>query len=244
MNILVSGCSYSHDSGFNDPAGKVWVHRINPDHSVKNLSLRGQSNYKIFTKVCAELVTNPNLYDLVIVQWTTLFRLSLNNGSSIYDNPVNLTLSDVKNQSSFHKLWSNNFIHPRIEILEFLTQISVLASFLNSKNIRYVFIKGWDNDLSNLNHAHWSACDSVFQDMVLHKDELPDWEIDLYYNQLRNQYRAMLELSQDRWLNLNTEDWFSLIIDTADDQQHAGVLTNEKFYNQVKDYVKNFEISL
>lgn len=244
MNILISGCSYSDDSGFVDPQGKVWFHYINQDHTVKNLSLRGQSNYKIFTKVCSELLENPNFYDLVVVQWTTLFRLSLNNGSSIYDNPTNFTVSDNKNQSKFHKLWTRSFIHPRIELLEFLTLISTMAIFLNSTNVRYVFIKGFNNDLSNLKNINWSNCDQLFQRLVLHKDELPDWEIDFYYTQLRKQYLAMTNLSQEHWLNLNTGDWFSNIIDTADDDIHAGILTNKRFYQQLKDFVTKIGLVL
>ena len=243
MNILIVGCSYSHDSGFDEPNEKVWYYHISKTHNVKNLSLRGQSNYKIFTKACSELLVN-NTYDLVIIQWTTLYRLSLNHGLSIYDNPVNFTLSDNKNSSEFHKLWTSNFIHPRVELLEFLTLASTMAVFLKSMNVNYAFVKGFDNDLSNLKHNHWSRCDPLFQDLVLHKDSLPDWEIDLFYQQLTEQYLAMLGVSDEHWMNLHTPDWFSALIDTADDQIHAGVLTNKKFYNQLKDFVKTFDISL
>jgi hypothetical protein len=244
MNILISGCSYSDDSGFINPQGKVWCHHIDRCHTVKNLALRGQSNYKIFTKVCSELLEKPNFYNLVIVQWTTLFRLSLNNGSSIYDNPTNFTVSDNKNQSEFYKLWTGSFIHPRVELLEFLTLISTLTIFLTSINVRYVFIKGFDNDLSNLKNINWSHCDQLFQRLVLHKDELSDWEINFYYSQLRKQYLSMVNLSQKHWLNLNTSDWFSNIVDTADDAIHAGVLTNKKFYQQVKNFVTKFDLVL
>lgn len=244
MNILISGCSYSHDSGFKNPTGKVWHSHIPTQHVVKNLSLRGQSNYKIFSKACAELLVNQHHYDLVVIQWTTLHRLSLNDGHSIYDNPVNLTLSDIKNRSKFHQLWTKSFIHPRVELLEFLTLVSTMAVFLNSMNINYAFVKGFDNHLSNLQYKHWVSCDDSFKDLVLYKDHLPDWEVDSFYQSLRNQYLSMLSVSKNHWVNLNQADWFKNIVDLADDGIHAGILSNKNFYNQINDFVNQYKLVL
>ena len=245
MNILIVGCSYSADCGFVDPAGKVWYHHIPKSHSITNLSLRGQSNYKIFVKSCQELLDKNN-YDLVIVQWTTLHRLNFNDGLSVYDNPVNLTLSTPKDSSleKFHSIWTNNFINSRIELSEFLSLASTLACLLNSQNVPYMYVKMFDNFLTDLQVNDWRQASELFLESVLHSQELPDWEIDAFYNALCRQFAIMKNLSEANWLNLSSSDWYSSIVDFADDNLHPGVKTNEIFYNQIYNFIKTLGIYL
>lgn len=239
MNILVVGCSYSAECGFVDPIGKVWHHYIPKIHNVTNLSVGGNSNYKIFIKTYTELLSN-GYYDLVLIQWSAIHRLSLNNGLSIYDNPQNFTLCKPANRSfkKFYADWVNNFIHTRIELSEFLSLISSLSYFLNSKKIPYVFIKGVDNFFSDLNFNDWKQCSDKFLDSVLYRNQLPDWEINEFYYPLHNQFVLMKELSKTKWLNLTDKDWYSSRIDLADDELHPGIKTNELFYNQVNNFIK------
>lgn len=244
MNILVVGCSFSDGSGFNEPKGKVWHHHIPKTHNVTNLAVGGYSNYKIFVKVCTELLTSPH-YDLVVVQWSSLFRLSLNKGLTIYENFTNFTLNgSTQGYDKFYDIWQKNFIHPRIELSEFLTLISALADFLKNQNSNYVFVKGSENFLNNLTQTDWRQCNNDFLDMVLHTSELPDWEIDQYYNLLRAQYQAMTKLTAEKWVNLDQQDWVSNMIDLADDKKHGGILTNKMYYDQFNNFIKTIGINL
>lgn len=243
MKILVSGCSYSHTCGFNEPAGKIWVDHISKQHEVKNIAQNGHSNFKIFIRTCSELLVN-NSYDLIIVQWSSLYRLNLNKGHNIYNNLVSYTLADKKNLAPMHRVWKKQFIHPRIELLEFLTLVATMTRFLKSLNLQFVFVKAFDNELTNLSNQYWKQCDPSFKDFMLHLSSLPDWEVDLFFNDLRNHYLAMTSLSQDYWINLNKNDWFSDIIDTADDELHPGILSNRKYFEQIKDFVTKFAICL
>ena len=86
MNILIVGDSLSHTCGFVEPEGKLWVSPLIGRHHVTNLSMPGQSNYKIFTKAMSTLSRNPTAYDLVIIQWSSLFRLTFNDNFSIYEH--------------------------------------------------------------------------------------------------------------------------------------------------------------
>lgn len=244
MNILVVGCSFSHNSGFDDPAGKVWHHYISDTHNVTNLSISGYSNYKIFVKTCTELLTNTH-YDLVVVQWTSLFRLSLNKGLTIYENYVHLTLnSPASGYDNFYDIWQKNFIHPRIALSEFLTLVSSVASFLKMHNLNYVFIKGCENFLSSLTYKDWRQCDDDFLDTVMHRSILPDWEIEKYYTPLKAQYDAMRSLTANKWVNLDQQDWVSNRIDLADDKIHAGVLSNKMYYIEFDNFIKTIGINL
>jgi hypothetical protein len=244
MNILVIGCSLSDDSGFIEPNGKVWHHYIPKLHNVTNLSISGHSNYKIFIKTCAEILANSS-YDLVVVQWSSLFRLSLNKGLTIYDNHVHLTLNGpTLGFDKFYDLWEKNFIHPRVTLTEFLSLVSALAAFLKLHNINYVFIKGSENFLNNLIFDSWRQCSDEFLDIVMFRTHLPDWEIDQYYTPMRKLYVAMTNLTVGRWVNLDHQDWFSNIIDVADDGAHAGILTNKMYYNQFNNFIKTIGINL
>jgi len=245
MNILIVGCSFSDHSGFTEPAGKVWYHHIPKQHSVTNLSVGGQGNYKIFINTCTELLINGK-YDLVIIQWSTLHRLSLNSGLSVYDKSINFTLSSPGDQQfeKFHSFWVDNFIHTRIDLSEFLSLVSALAIFLTNRNIPYIFIKGSDNFLTDLQHKNWKQCSNLFLDSVLSIHQLPDSEIDKFYTQLRSQFISVEKVSASNWLNLYGADWFSNCIDHADDNMHAGIETNKIFFDQVHNFIKSFEIYL
>jgi len=244
MNILVVGCSFSDSSGFTEPTGKVWHHHIPKTHNVTNLSIGGCSNYKIFVKACTELLVNLN-YDLIVIQWTSLYRLSLNKGLTIYENFVHLTLnSPTADYDKFYDIWQKNFIHPRIALSEFLTLISAMADFLTIRKLNYVFIKGSENFLNSLTYPVWHQSDDDFLDIVLHRSELPDWEIDTYYKPLRDQYDAMSKLTSARWVNLDQQDWFSNMVDLADDKKHGGVLANKMYYDQFNNFIKTIGINL
>lgn len=244
MNILIVGDSCSANSGFDSSEDKVWYHHIPKQHSVTNLSENGHSNYKIFVKATAELLTNQR-YDLIIIQWSGLMRLNLHEGRSIYNNIATLTVdSGPAKFNKFYKTWRDNFLHPRIELLEFLTLISSMASFLKMHNLNYIFVKGSENFLDNLTSNEWNNCSDDFLDVVLHRHTLPDWEIEKYYLELRNLYVVMNNLTESRWVNLTQQDWFSNKIDLADDKLHGGVLTNKMFYNQVDNFIKTIGINL
>jgi hypothetical protein len=245
MNILVSGCSFSAKSGFDDPIGKVWHHYFSQSHNVENLSVCGQSNYKIFIKACTELSMNPH-YDLVLIQWSSLHRLNFNEASSIYENNNNINVGKVYDKSlqKIYDIWTRRFLHSRIELTEFLTLIMLMAHFLKSHNIPYVFIKAADNFLDELQQQTWQECSDTFLTEVLYKNNLPDWEVEKFFLSLKEQYTAMIAQTESNWLNLHTQDWFTKKIDLADDNSHAGIKSNKIFFDETYDFIKTLRIQL
>ena len=120
MKILLVGDSNSAGDGFTDPTGKVWHSLLDSKHSVTNLSVGGQSNQKILNKACTELFQNPS-YDLIVLQYTSLFRLNFNNSKTVYENPENIVVSNYSTGEippiretpstlkEFHKIWIKNY---------------------------------------------------------------------------------------------------------------------------------------
>jgi len=243
-NILVVGDSFSHVNGFDRPEGKLWFDIFSDRHNITNLSLYGQSNYKIFSKTTKALYQNE--FDLIIIQWTSLFRLTFNSGHSIDDNEEICTFTSVWNPQlkKIHSVWSRYFIHPRVEIVEFLLHILALSDLLQAKNIPYIFIKTFENYFSELQKDTWTLCSDDFLDTVLFRHQSQDWEIEKFYTELKDLYDKVESLTGKHWLNLKSDPWFDQIFDYADDGGHPGINTCKKYGNDVVDFAKTLRILL
>jgi hypothetical protein len=250
MKILIVGDSISSlspslektvfQNGFIDPIDKSWASLIQHNNTTTNLSIGGKSNTSIFNDTCLELIQNKNLYDLVIIQWSSLLRLSVNKGDSIYANPQNFTVeAGVPEYEKFHSIWVKHFLHPRIALLEWMTQIIVLDNFLKQSQIPYMFIKGFDNFLKDLQHDHWSNTSDEFKSIVLHLNDLPDWEIDSFYSELKLLSDTMEMQTKGNWVNLTKLSWVDSMIDLADDNSHPGIMSHKKFFDSITNFAKS-----
>lgn len=250
MNILVVGDSISSISGCGlgkDQLANHYVIRLEEkNHTVTNLSVGGQSNEKIAHKTCLEITKNANYYDLVIVQWSSLFRLNLNLGNSIYDKTCNFTVRgyDTNFQKICKPIWSSwveHFMHPRIEILEWASQLILLNDFLSHQKIPYVFIRGFDNFFDDIKIKDWTAASDEFKSTVLQLDNYPDWEISEIYSELVTVYNCVS--NQHNWLNLTSSPWTNMAFDVAEDNAHPGPLSHTQYYNSLEQYIKKFGLS-
>lgn len=247
MKILIVGDSISsltmgrdiYQCGFIDPIDKNWASLIQHNNLTLNLSTGGQSNTKIFNNACLELIKNKNLYNLVIIQWSSLLRINFNEGKTIYQNEKNFTVDRaVPGYEKFHSTWANNFLHPRIALIEWMTQIIVLNNFLKQIQIPYIFIKGFDNYLNELKCIDWRLASDEFKSVVLHVDVLPDWEIDPFYSELKLLFDIMEIQTGANWLNLRELSWVDNKLDVADDNLHPGIVSHKKFFDSIITFVK------
>jgi hypothetical protein len=248
MNVLVVGDSISSIdfSGLGDQLQHHYVRQLElNNHNVTNLSLGGQSNQKIIYKTCLELTKNTNYYNLVIVQWSALFRINLNKGDTVYEDVCNFGVSGVDtylNQyKSFWDTWTTHFIHPRTEILTWMTQIILLDNFLVNQRIPYVFIKGFDNFFKDLDIKNWKETSNTFKSIVLHSDKHPDEELDSVYDELISMYNQVC--AQANWLNLFSDPWHEGRTDIAADGIHPGPLSHTNYYNNLDNYIKKLGLS-
>jgi len=247
MNILIVGdsissfgeCGLAHDINFH------YVKKLElKNHNITNLSVGGQSNQKIVHKTCRALLNCKEQFDLIIIQWSSLFRINFNKGDSIYDQSCNFTLHKKSNEIIYAPLWevwAKNFIHPRIEILEWFFQIILLDNFLTTYSIPYVFVKGIDNFVDDISKKNWKQTSDFFKSSVLHIDSHPDEEINDVYNEFVLLYDKIS--SQSNWLNLLSDSWYDKRIDTASDHIHPGPLSHINYYDSLEDYIKKLGLS-
>jgi hypothetical protein len=244
-NILIVGDSVCHGNGFKDPTGKLWLDVFASRHNITNLGVGGQTNQKIFIKTLKELIVDE--FDLVIVQWSSIFRLNVNLSKSIYDNQESLGPShcSLKELKSIRKFWLMHCLHGRIEITESLTYILGLTDLLNQRKTSYIFIKGSDNYFSDLQKENWQDCSADYLDNVLFRQQLPDWEIEKFHLEMRQLYLLVKNTSGSNWLNLEQLAWQDqTFVDYADDGVHPGVETCKKFGNDVVEFAKTLDINL
>lgn len=256
MNILIVGDSISsvvigedniYQCGLNDPTDKIWVSLIENQgkNITTNLSFGGQSNTSILNNTCLELIKNKNSYDLVIIQWSSLLRINFNQGRTIYSSPTNFTLNSCPlGYEKFHSTWIKNFLHPRIALLEWMTQIIVLANFLKQTQIPYMFIKGFDNFFTDLQHADWKQTSDEFKSTVLYLDVLPDQEVDLFYSELKLLFDTIEKQTGSNWLNLKKLSWVDSMVDLADDHLHPGILSHKNYFYNIITFTKSLGLDV
>jgi hypothetical protein len=249
--ILVVGDSYSASCGFIDPAGKVWHNYLSKDgHTVTNISVDGSSNEKIFFRAATELTKNR--YDLVVVQWSSLFRLNLHRDETIYNNYLNLSVASAKlgllagptldkEFREFAEFWVKHFLHGRLELLNFLDYTIILGDLLTLKEMPFVYIKTFDNFMSEVQQTTWKDCSENFKEIVLHHHNHPDDELEAVFSEMRNRY---LEASKIKnWMNLESPSWIEQTFDYADDKRHPGVATSLQYYNDFRKFVNSIGIA-
>jgi hypothetical protein len=247
MNILIVGDSISSMDacGLESQLDKHYIAKIESNnHQVTNLSIGGQSNQKIMHKICLEVSKNPNYYDLIIVQWSSLFRINLNKGDTLYDGSINFNMwkpNLEKRYNSFWSSWVKYFIHPRIEILESMTQLILLDQFLANQPTPYVFVKGFDNFFNDLKLKNFRMTSDDFKSNVLKFDNHPDWEIEQTYNELVFFYNIICK--QLNWLNLYSESWYDSRTDVAADNIHPGPQSHLNYYNSLESYINRLGLS-
>jgi len=234
MNILIAGCSFSSGDGFSNPNGKVWSSLFNKEHVIKNVSSGGFSNQTIFNKTCYELLIFQ--YDLVIIGWTSLFRLNFNDSKTIYGDPITFTTGNktkIKELTFFENYWTRHFLHGTIELTTWLTQIITLSRILKEKKTPYIFMKFIDNFLLDLQQPTWHDTSEEFKNIVLYRDMLPDWEIDEYFNKLKMLYNIISKETENSWINLKSKSLYDIKIDVNEDLAHPGIETNKIYYNKI-----------
>jgi hypothetical protein len=79
MNLLISGCSFTHwPEAPGSPNNICWpaaLQKLNSNFSITNLAEPGAGNQYIANSVVNAVLTNPNHYDMVLVMWSGVSRL-------------------------------------------------------------------------------------------------------------------------------------------------------------------------
>lgn len=229
MKILVVGDFMSYPS----TEGYKWCELLQSDKvSVTNLSAKGgSSNEQIFQKTIEACLNTT--YNLVIVQWSYLCKLSLCKSTSL--DIVTFTSAGI-NQSypEFDYIWREHFFNKKYELSFWLTKLTFLASYFKSIHQPFIFVKGFENCLIDLSVSDWRECNLEYKQFILNYHNLPDDQIDLEHNKLTQKFKMLVDYSADNWVNLTSDSWFASSIDINDTGLYPGVNSHKIFYNMVK----------
>lgn len=248
---LFIGCSFTDDCGFTveNQSKYHWPHLFcqQTNYNMHNHAIGGMSNHEIFLRT-TELVA-CNSYDLVVVMWSAVGRHWAYCADHNVDDFTMLNsavpkglcadTAHVKKYAEMHYKWfDNRYIGTKHWLLYSL----VLANFLKNLNVPYIFIKGFDNNISSLLNATYD--DNGFNNvddlkLLLDFDRRPDEYILKKLNVLQS-----LVYKQDtvHWLNLNKTSFWDSAVDVADDLLHPGIKTNATLASSLIEFYKESNV--
>lgn len=245
---LFVGCSFTADCGFTleNQRKYHWPHLFcqSTGFDIVNHASGGMPNDEIFFRTTEAVLTNH--YDLVIVMWSEADRrwaycsknniddfTILNSGRTKgYQSNVNY----VKEYADMHYLHFNNRY---VNIKHWLLNCWALEKTLKNRNIPFVFIKGFSNDIDTISSVEYNNGFKNIQKLktMLDFDNRPD---DYIQRKLSILQKLVDDQDQTRWLNLNGPSFFEMKSDAADDRLHPGPNTNRMLADNLITFYKEF----
>jgi hypothetical protein len=232
MKILVAGCSMSSGWGFDlekqDP--QIWPNLVGKklNAEVINIAQTASSNYDIFLQVL--LAQQYDSYDMTLVQWTGLDRITLSSG---LDSLIILNNIDPANQSPIFQHVSPADLRTFSRVMTVINNmwkafvdLSRMTQIL-SQNSTY-FINGnlpWTTDF------FYNPGYDTFTNFLL--------AIDTDHKLVRGQIDQIKQnLLSDRWVNLPQGWQYSKLDSVSDTDIHAGPDSHQFYAQQVINFLK------
>lgn len=254
MKIFIAGCSFSAENGFfKENLRYTWPNVLAKELSARlvNVAHSGQPNLEIFNKT-VEAITNDQTYDLAIIQWSGFDRRWVYPAENNIDQPISITpgmvfgaestniqASDLETYSKFHYTYLNNMY---INFKNWMMQILSLHSFLLQKKIPYIFLKGFENLISdvqkiNLSIDLESGIPCSIKAMINFKNN-SDEQILKKINEITFLLAEVKKTTT--WVNLESEAFNEFTkFDCADDGKHPGIIACQKFVDLIKEKYEN-----
>jgi hypothetical protein len=234
MKILIAGCSISSGWGFAEEKSNpgLWTNLVanGLNATVVNVAKTASSNYDIFLQTLSEQTTNS--YDLVLVQWTGLDRITLASGLDSFII-VNHIAADTQSSLFQHVKPSDlrTFSQVMLEINNMwkaFVDLGKMTQLLGQQTIPHYFINGnlpWTTDFF-YNPGH-----DPFTNLLL--------TIDTDHKLVRDHVdQIKQQLVPDRWVNL-AQGWQYSQLDTVSVTDiHAGSESHKFYAKQVIDFLK------
>jgi hypothetical protein len=234
MKILVAGCSISSGWGFAEEKSSpgLWTNLVASklNATVTNIAKTASSNYDIFLQTLLE--QKNNCYDLVLVQWTGLDRITL---ASSLDSfiIVNHIAKDTQSSLFQHVTPSDlrTFSQVMLEINNMwkaFVDLGKMTQILGQQTVPHYFINGnlpWTTDF------FYNAGHDPFTNLLL--------TIDTDHKLVRQQIdQVKQQLIPTRWINLEQGWQYSKLDTVSPTDIHAGVASHEFYAKQVIDFLK------
>lgn len=229
--------------------------------TLENLGETGASNTKIFTESVRAISENNRLpadekIKFMIVAWTAYPRHRIDLGFELYNTELyfkeGIVTDDVKlNNFVWPKRQLEDFIvkfqlahHPQNGIIELLRYCLILEKLAEAQNIKLYFVNmscPWDKDyFTKLKGNNIMPNDYTMftKNEILNVNNRADEEIYQLYDKLHKQYGDVGGINPDAWINLY-QPLIKEKIDLAHDGQHAGVASQQIFFQIIKNFFAN-----
>ena len=252
--ILVVGCSFTNDCGFTEVNRPKfhwpWLLSNHYDCYFQNAGLGGSSNEEIFNRAI-EILAN-NKFDLVIVLWSSIGRKwaffedhNIDDFTILNNGIINGFIPDIRTAQKYADLHYKSFNNQYVNIKNWLIQIIVLENFCKQAGQPFIFIKGFDNHITDIINSTYTI-DSGFVGIdsikyMLDFNHRPDYYINLKLQELKN---LINKIDQTNWINFNSNAFThaNYFVDVADDNKHPGPITNNKLYLNLINHITQQQI--
>ena len=256
--VLITGCSLSANntqSGWKKENLHKTFHNIlegTTDWKITNQAHGGCSNREIAQRTVESCLTEQ--YDLCIVQWSSLHRLWLYEANSNIDNFTQI-LPDVVGQLSagnapytINKLIVAYYMNHYMALKHWCHDQAMLQSFLKERGIPYVFLRGFENFIPELEILADQWPKDKISDLdippgiklMLNFDDSPD---DYLYKKLSSLMLAYLAIDKSNCIGYNQSlmiygiDPACMQPDYADDGIHPGYLINTEISKIILNFI-------
>lgn len=261
-HTLVAGCSFSADNeqsgwkneNLNKHYSKIITEQLNGKFT--NIAIGGASNFEIFQRTIDTCISNSDI-DFCIIQWSTLHRLWVYEKDNNIDDftqilPRVCGINSNKNvPDDLHKIYVNYYLNDYMALKHWLVLQISLQSFFQKQGIDYVFLRGFENYISDLETIiSQTPFDSIPEinlpdtiKKILNFDDNPD---DYLYSKLLPLVNLYLNIDKNHCIGYNKHYThyglyhdFEYEKDFADDGDHPGEKTNSIIANNILQYIRN-----
>jgi hypothetical protein len=245
--ILFVGCSFTERSGFDDVnlTKYHWPFLVSDyfDCYYQNAGIGGSSNEEIFYRTIE--LTSSQYYDLVVIMWSNLGRKWIYFSEPNIDDftIVNPGVAGLRSDSSevktFHRLYIDHFNNSYVSLKHWLEQIVCLQSYFKCKSQSCIFVKGFDNRISDFDNIIYS--ENKFENisdeikLLLNFDNNPDH---ILLNKVEIIQQLIKQVDLHNWIDFKRFNFFQSAVDQADDQLHPGPITNYNMSLDLIDHIR------
>jgi hypothetical protein len=251
--VLFVGCSFTADCGFNEENQRLyhWPFLLSDyyDFYFCNSAIGGMSNEEIYHRTICSV--EQGSYDFIVVMWSDINRKWVyveDNNVDDYTiinagNPTGFMSNDslVHNYAKLHYTMFNNGY---VNLTKWATNIISLVAYFETKCIPYIFIKGFDNYVSDFQKINYDTS-TGFHNLTLEIEKMLDFDnrSDYYTHQKITVVQDLLnKIETFNWLHFRGQGFGASAVDRSDDLEHPGIESNKIIFNQLVEYIDKMQL--
>ena len=225
-----------------------------------NLGQSGASNTEIFERAVEFISTHTDKISYLFCQWTAMPRYNFDVGFELWITREHLQLERGETSRGKHSVnlnrgdsWSREYLddlldrllalhHLHGEIVKVVRYTHILTNLCQNFGIRPIFINGicpWDNKYFDVLPPETlpKGYTKFTKKEILNIDTRDDSNIFKLYYQAHQEYADAGGIDQRNWVNLYNS-FQKQKIDTNYDNTHPGKLSNQLYFQQIKNFLE------